>query len=52
MEYCGDADLGAEMTRIGGDGGECFGGSAEQDRVDDGLWKAIAPAGAGRVKTT
>jgi hypothetical protein len=37
MEYCGNADLGAEMARIGGDGGECLGGNAEQYCVDDGL---------------
>src|SRR3974377_2596385 len=37
MEYCGDADLGAEMARIGGDCGECLSGSVKQERVDDGL---------------
>ena len=37
MEHRGDAYLGAEMARIGGDGGERLGGGAEQDRVDDGL---------------
>ena len=34
MEYCGDADLGAEMAWIGGDGGKRLGRGAEQDCID------------------
>ena len=37
MEHCSDADLCAQMPGVGGDGGECLGGRAEQDRVDGGL---------------
>ena len=37
MEHCSDADLCAQMPGVGGEGGECLGGRAEQDRVDGGL---------------
>ena len=36
-ENHGHAELGAEVPGIGGDGGECLGRGAEQDRVDNGL---------------
>jgi hypothetical protein len=37
MEHRGDADLGAEMAWIGGDGGKRLGRAAEQDCIDGGL---------------
>ena len=37
VENHGDAELGAEMLGIGGDGGERLGRRAEQDRVDNSL---------------
>jgi hypothetical protein len=37
VENHGRAELGAEMSRIGGDGGERLGRRVEQDRVDKGL---------------
>ena len=37
VENHGHAELGAEVPGIGGDGGECLGRGAEQDRVDNGL---------------
>jgi hypothetical protein len=37
MEYRGDANLRAQMSWIGGNGGERLGGGAEQDPIDGGL---------------
>ncbi len=37
VEHGDDADLGAEMLGIGGDGAQRLGRGAEQDGVDDGL---------------
>ena len=37
MEHGGDADSGAEMLWIGGDGDQRLGGCLEQDVVDHGL---------------
>ncbi len=37
MEHRGQADAGAEMLGIGGDGDQRLGGSREQDGVDRGL---------------
>ena len=37
MEHGGEADPGAEMLRVGGDGEERLGGGAEQQVVDHGL---------------
>jgi hypothetical protein len=49
VEYGGDADAGAEMLWIGGDGEQCLGRCAEQQIVDDRL--AIGAISAGTVKT-
>ena len=47
------ADLGTEMARVGRDDAQRLGGGADQDGETVALfWKAIAPTGAGRVKTT
>src|SRR3954447_15882171 len=37
MEHSDEADLGAEMARIGGDRAQCFGRRPEQDGIDRGL---------------
>ena len=37
MEHGDEADLGTEMTGVGGDGAQGRGGAAEQDVVDDAL---------------
>ena len=37
MEDGGEADAGAQMLRVGGDGGQRFGGGPEQEVVDGGL---------------
>ena len=37
VEHGGEADTGAEMLRVGGDGGERLGGGLEEDGVDGGL---------------
>jgi hypothetical protein len=37
MEHRGEADAGAEMFGIGGNGGERLAGGLEQEVVDDGL---------------
>ncbi len=37
VENRGNAELGAEMLWIGGDGGERLGCRAHQDGIDDGL---------------
>ena len=37
VENHGGAELGAKMSRIGGDGGECFGCGTEQDCIDGSL---------------
>ncbi|MGY3116072.1 hypothetical protein ACVWXQ_000007 [Bradyrhizobium sp. S3.14.4] len=37
IEYRGNTDLRAQTLWIGGDGGECLGDGAEQDRIDGGL---------------
>ena len=37
VEHGDDADLGAEVLGIGGDGAQRLGGGPEQDGVDDGL---------------
>jgi hypothetical protein len=37
VEHGGEADAGAEMLRVGGDGGQRLGGGPEQEVVDRGL---------------
>ncbi len=37
VQHGGEADLGAEVLRIGGDGDQGLGGGLEQDGVDLGL---------------
>ena len=53
VEHGGDADAGAEVLGVGGDGDQGLGGGAEQQVVDDGLvLVGDAAISAGRVKTT
>ena len=49
VEDGGEADAGAEMLRVGGDGGQRLGRRSEQEVVDAALlWNAMAPIAAGR----
>jgi ABC-type arginine/histidine transport system permease subunit len=53
VEYGNEADLGAEMTRIGGDCAQVSVAALNRMAYTAALfWKAILAASAGRVKTT
>ena len=54
VEHGDEADLGAEMLRIGGDGAQRLGRRPEQDGVDrlPCSGRRSRPTGAGRVNTT